>query len=90
MVSHGFTLFNRAVLCQSVGAHSEVAMRELNKLMRSKLEAFASREVAALKEANSWSFRKSMAAEEAEDNVITLGCFIPGGSSNIKITWTTG
>lgn len=57
----------------------QVAMGELNKLMRSKLKAFASREVAALKEANLWPFRKSMVSEEAEDNVITLGCFIPGG-----------
>ena len=64
---------------KTVGAHSEVAMGELNKLMRSKLKAFASREVAALKEANLWPFRKSMVSDEAEDNVITLGCFIPGG-----------
>ena len=57
---------------------NQVAMGELNRLMRSELQAFASREVAALKEAQLWSFRNSMASDEKEDTTITLGCFIPG------------
>lgn len=51
-------------------------MGQLNKLMRSKLQALATKEKAKLEKATLWPFRDSKLG--AEDDIITLGCFIPG------------
>ena len=54
-------------------------MKELNRLLRDKLKALAVKEAEGLKQVEKLPYRKGMAAEEAEDDVIALGCFIPGG-----------
>ena len=51
-------------------------MGQLNKLMRSKLRAFATEEKAKLEKALLWPFQDSKLG--LEDDIITLGCFIPG------------
>lgn len=53
-------------------------MAELNRLMRSKLQSFALHKEAALKEAKLWPFRTTLASEETDDDIVTLGSFIPG------------
>ena len=50
-------------------------MRELNKLMKGELRAFAASHKEELEKAMAWDFRD----KAADDDILTLGCFIPGG-----------
>lgn len=50
-------------------------MRELNKLMQGQLRAFAASHKEQLEKAMAWDFRD----KAADDDILTLGCFIPGG-----------
>ncbi|CAE7468798.1 unnamed protein product [Symbiodinium natans] len=54
----------------------QVAMSAMTKALQEDLMAFAAESSEQLAGANTWTFRRDPAEE---DDIITLGCFLPGG-----------